>query len=81
MAMVRKVFEIIDGANNLRDRIHKSAEIKKETKAGELVGWADESAQLLSDLAKKVDELFERLVRLEDEVRKRTRPEMLKRKK
>jgi len=70
--MVRKLFEIIDEANDLRDRIHKSVKTKKEVRYGEIAGWDDKSLQLLSDLAKKVDELFERFVRLEDEVRKKS---------
>jgi hypothetical protein len=70
--MVKNVYEIIDDANNLRDKIHKSVKIKKEVRYGEIAGWADKTLQLQADLAKKVDELFERFVRLEDEVRKKS---------
>lgn len=69
--MVKKLFEIIDDANDLREKIHKSVKTKKEVRYGEIAGWADKSLQLQADLAKKLDELFERFVRLEDEVRKK----------
>jgi hypothetical protein len=72
MAMVKHVFEIIDDANELRQKIHKGIDIKVgKIERGEIAGWNDKSLQLLSDLAKKVDEIYERLVRLEDEVRKK----------
>jgi len=70
--MVRKLFEIIDEANDLRERIHRSVKTKREIMSGEILGWDDRMLQLQADLAKKVDELFERLVRLEDEVRKKS---------
>lgn len=71
MAMVKHVFEIIDDASDLRDKIHKSIKIKREKmRLGEIAGWTDKSLSLQIDLSKKVDELFERLVRLEDETRK-----------
>ena len=69
--MVKKLFEIIDDANDLREKIHKSVKTKKEVRYGEIAGWDDKILQLQADLAKKLDELFERFVRLEDEVRRK----------
>lgn len=79
MAMVRNVYDIVDEANDLREKIHKSVKLKKgKVGAAEISGWADKTLSLEADLAKKLDELYERFVRLEDEVRKKRRPEMLR---
>jgi hypothetical protein len=80
MAMVKNVYEIVDDTNDLRERIHKSIKTKRnKLRIGEVAGWHDKSLALQADLAKKLDELYERFVRLEDEVRKgRFRPEMLR---
>ena len=80
--MVRNVYDIVDEANDLKEKIHKSVKLKKgKVSTAEISGWAGETLSLQADLAKKLDELYERFVRLEDEVRKGRRPEMLRRKK
>jgi hypothetical protein len=74
--MVKETFQIGDEAKELREKIHKSVEIKKrKIGAGEISGWLDKTLELEENLSKKLDELVERFVRLEDEVRKGKRPE------
>ena len=83
MAMVKNLYQIADDAKELRDEIHKTIDVKgrKKTDSGEISIWASKSLELLGDLAKKADEIMERLVRLEDEVRKDARPELLRKRK
>jgi hypothetical protein len=79
MAMVKSLYQIADDCKDLRDEIHKTVKIKRsKTTQGEIASWVDNVLKLQADLAKKVDEVLERLVRLEDEVRKGMRPEMLR---
>ena len=82
MAMVKNLYQISEGSNDLRDEIHRTVKLKKrKVGVGEISAWVDKTLQMQADLAKKVDELVERLVRLEDEIRKGGRPEMLRRRK
>jgi len=82
MAMVKSLYQIADESKDLRDEIHKTIKINRnKTTPGEISAWVDRTLQLQSDLAKKADELAERLVRLEDEIRKGFRPEMPRRRK
>jgi len=80
MAGIEHVYQIADAAKELRKKIHKDLEVKKmkDISAGEIAGWLDKTLEMQEASARKLDELFERLVRLEDETRKsRARSEML----
>lgn len=83
MAMVKNLYQIADDARQLKDEIHKTIDAKgrKKTDSGEISAWVSKTSELLTDLAKKADEIMERLVRLEDEVRQGSRPEMLRKRK
>jgi hypothetical protein len=76
--MVKDLHEIEDASKSLKDEVHKTIETNKNAKTtpGEVANWVTRTLELQADLAKKTDEIVERLVRLEDEVRKtRFRPE------
>jgi hypothetical protein len=76
--MVKDLHEIADASKSLKDEVHKTIETNKNAKTtpGEIANWVTRTLELQADLAKKTDEIVERLVRLEDEVRKtRFRPE------
>ena len=65
---MKHVFEILDEAKEMRNKIREAFQ------AGDLnpqllASWIDKSLELDEAEAKKLDELFERLVRLEDEIR------------
>ncbi|MGB9675398.1 MAG: hypothetical protein ACP5IJ_00785 [Candidatus Nanoarchaeia archaeon] len=75
--MVRHIFEIADEAKELKEAIHETWKTKKEIRPAEIAGWAEKILELEKDLALKLDEVVERLVRIEDEVRKKIRPEQI----
>ena len=78
MAMVKDLHEIEDESKSLKDEVHKTIKTNRNAKTtpGEVANWVIRTLELQADLAKKTDEIVERLVRLEDEVRKtRFRPE------
>ncbi|MEM2874236.1 MAG: hypothetical protein QW063_02215 [Candidatus Nanoarchaeia archaeon] len=77
MAMVKNIYDIIDEAKEHKIAIHEAAKTKKDRiSIGEIAGWNEKILQLQIDTAEKLNEFVERLVRLEDEVRKKVRPEM-----
>ena len=77
--MVKNLYQISDDCKSLREEIHRTVKArKKKLDAADVSMWADKTLRLQSDLAKKADEILERLVRLEDEVRQKVRPEMLR---
>ncbi|MEM4714411.1 MAG: hypothetical protein QXQ79_02635 [Candidatus Nanoarchaeia archaeon] len=73
--MVKHTYEIIDYAKELKEKIHANFDEKKEVKWSEIINWIENALDLQIDLAEKINEVLERLVRLEDEVRKKYRPE------
>ncbi|MCX6774605.1 MAG: hypothetical protein NTY99_00765 [DPANN group archaeon] len=76
--MVKDLHEIEDESKSLKDEVDKTLKVNRNAKTtpGEIANWVTRTLELQADLAKKTDELVERLVRLEDEVRKsRFRPE------
>ncbi|MEM2954448.1 MAG: hypothetical protein QW625_00645 [Candidatus Nanoarchaeia archaeon] len=73
--MVKHTYEIIDYAKELKEKIHANFDEKKEVKWSEIINWIENTLDLQIDLAEKINEVLERLVRLEDEVRKKYRPE------
>ena len=83
LAMVKFTYQIGDEAKDMREKIHTAITTNKgKINPGEISGWVDKALELDENLSKKLDELFERLVRLEDEVRKEgPRPEAVPAKK
>jgi|GEM_PF-2148271 predicted transcriptional regulator len=75
--MVKNIYEIVDEAKDLRESVHETWKVKKEIKPSEIAGWVEKTLVLQENLAMKVDEIMERLVRIEDEVRRKIRPEQI----
>jgi len=65
---MRHVFEILDQAKEMRGKIRDAFQ-EGDLNPQLLASWVDKALELDEAIAKKLDELFERLVRLEDEVR------------
>jgi len=65
---MEQVFKILDEAKETREKI-RAAFQAGDLNPQLLASWVDKSLELDEAEAKKLDELFERLVRLEDEVR------------
>ncbi len=63
------VFEILDQAKDLREKIRQTFKKGAEMNHPLIASWIDKSLELDEVVANKLDELFERLVRLEDEIR------------
>ena len=70
------IYRIGDEAKELRKRLHRTLELNEKITANHLISVLDVVCELHELTAKKLDEIIERLVRLEDEVRRKPRPEM-----
>jgi len=67
-------YRIADEAKEFRKKLHKALEQKQNLSAGHIIPVLDALFELHEITGKKLDEMMERLVRLEDEVRKKPRP-------
>jgi len=64
------IYEIVEEARALKKRVHASLERGEQINTGKLASVLDSMCDLTELTAKKLDEVVERFVRLEDEVRK-----------
>ncbi|MEM4248582.1 MAG: hypothetical protein QXH80_04890, partial [Candidatus Nanoarchaeia archaeon] len=72
-------YRITDEAKEFRKKLHKALEQKQKLNAGHLIPILDALFELHEITGKKLDEIMERLVRLEDEIRKKPRPHSIAR--
>ena len=66
-------YRIADEAKEFRKKLHKALEQKQKLDAGHIIPVLDTLFELHEITGKKLDEMMERLVDLEDEVRKKPR--------
>ena len=67
---MEKIFELIDEMKEQRKKIIDTWNEKTEIDNTLLVGWIEQNAELMIELAKKLDEVNTRLDELEKEVSK-----------
>jgi len=73
---IEHIYQIGDEARTLKNKLHRHLEQKEKINSGRLLFILTKLCELHEATAMKLDEVVERLVRFEDEVRKGARPEM-----
>jgi len=73
---IEHIYQIGDEARALKKKIHRHLEQKEKIDSGHLLSILRDMCELHEATAAKMDEIVERLVRFEDEMRKGIRPEM-----
>jgi len=68
---MKRIFELIDEAKELHKKISDTWAEKEELSSSLIVGWIDHNTKLLTELAKKVEELQERLDTMHAEAKKK----------
>ncbi len=73
---IEHIYQIGDEARALKKKLHRHLEQKEKINSGRLLSILTELCELHEATAMKLDEVVERLVRFEDEMRRGRRPEM-----
>lgn len=68
---MKRIFELIDEAKDLHQKIAQTWDEKRELSSSLIIGWIDHNTKLITELAKKIEELQERLDTMHAECKKR----------
>lgn len=68
---MKRIFELIDEAKDLHGKIAATWNEKEELSSSLIVGWIDHNTKLLTEVAKKCEELEERLDTMHAEAKKK----------
>lgn len=68
---MKYIYQLIDEAKDLHKKIAEAWNSKEELSSSLIVGWIDHNTKLIEELAKKVEELNERLSTHEEEKKKK----------